>query len=45
MILAKKDATKTVKNEENIKVEDKSVLKETKSTKIKKETKNIRYYL
>ena len=39
VILAKKDATKTVKNEENIKVEDKSVLKETKSTKTKKETK------
>ena len=39
VILAKKDATKTVKNEENIKVEDKSILKETKSTKTKKETK------
>ena len=39
VILAKKDSTKTIKNEENIKVEDKSVLKETKSTKTKKETK------
>ena len=35
VILAKKDATKTVKNEENIKVENKVVLKETKQTQTK----------
>ncbi len=39
VILAKKDSTKTIKNEENIKVENKVVLKDNKSTKNKKETK------
>jgi hypothetical protein len=35
VILAKKDSTKTIKNEENIKVENKVVLKETKQTQTK----------
>ena len=39
VILAKKDATKTLKNEENTKVESKVDSKEIKSTKTKKETK------